>query len=64
MHRWLAKTSNIDPKIPVRDWRLTPASANCRSALGSAALLETIGLGAVAHRLESRVSAGGGKAQS
>jgi protease-4 len=51
---WLAKTSNIDPKIPVRDWRLTPRFSELSFLhLGSAALLETIGLGAVAHRLES-----------
>jgi protease-4 len=51
---WLAKTSNIDPKIPVRDWRLTPRFSELSFLhLGSAALLETVGLGAVAHRLES-----------
>jgi protease IV len=51
---WLAKTSNIDPKTPVRDWRLTPRFSEFSFLhLGSAALLETIGLGAVARRLES-----------
>jgi protease IV len=50
----LAKTSNIDPKLPVRDWRLTPRFSEFSFLhLGSAALLETIGLGAVARRLES-----------
>ncbi len=51
---YLAKTSNIDPKLPVRDWRLTPRFSEFSFLhLGSAALLETIGLGAVARRLES-----------
>ena len=52
--QWLAKTSNIDPKLPVRDWRLNPRFSELSFLhLGSAALLETVGLGAVAHRLES-----------
>ena len=51
---WLAKTSNIDPKLPVRDWRLTTRFSEFSFLhLGSAALLETVGLGAVARRLES-----------
>jgi len=51
---WLAKTSQIDPKTPVRDWRLTTRFNELSFLhLGSAALLESIGLGAVAHRLES-----------
>jgi protease-4 len=51
---WLAKTSNIDPKLPVRDWRLTNRFSELSFLhLGSAALLETAGLGAVAHRLQS-----------
>ena len=51
---WLAKTSNIDPKLPVRDWRLTTRFSELSFLhLGSAALLETLGLGAVAHWLES-----------
>jgi protease-4 len=50
---WLAKSSNIDPKTPVRDWRLTPRFSELSFLhLGSTALLEAIGLGAVAHRLE------------
>jgi protease IV len=51
---WLAKTSNVDPKLPVRDWRLTTRFSELSFLhLGSAALLETVGLGAVAHRLEA-----------
>jgi protease IV len=50
---WLAKSNNIDPKTPVRDWRLTPRFSELSFLhLGSAALLEAIGLGPVAHRLE------------
>jgi protease-4 len=52
--QWLAKTANIDPKLPVRDWRLNPRFSELSFLhLGSAALLETVGLGAVARRLES-----------
>ncbi len=51
---WLAKTSNVDPKLPVRDWRLTTRFSELSFLhLGSAALLEAVGLGAVAHRLEA-----------
>jgi protease-4 len=51
---WLAKTSQIDPKTPVRDWRLTTRFNELSFLhLGSAALLESIGLGGVAHRLET-----------
>ena len=51
---WLAKTGNVDPKLPVRDWRLTTRFSELSFLhLGSAALLESVGLGAVAHRLES-----------
>ena len=51
---WLAKTNNIDPKTPVRDWRLTPRFNELSFIhLGTSALLETVGLGAVARQLES-----------
>jgi protease IV len=51
---WLAKTNNIDPKTPVRDWRLTPRFSELSFLhLGSTALLETIGLGPAARWLES-----------
>ncbi len=51
---WLAKTSNIDPKTPVRDWRLHPRFTEFSFLhLGAAALLETVGLGSMAHQLET-----------
>jgi protease-4 len=51
---WLAKTSNIDPKLPVRDWRLQPRFSQFSFLhLGGAALLESVGLGSLAQRLES-----------
>jgi protease IV len=51
---WLAKTNNIDPKTPVRDWRLTPRFNELSFIhLGTSALLEAVGLGAAARRLES-----------
>ena len=51
---WLAKTNNIDPKTPVRDWRLTPRFNELSFIhLGTSALLEALGLGGVARQLES-----------
>jgi protease-4 len=51
---WLAKSNNIDPKTPVRDWRLTPRFNELSFIhLGTSALLETLGLGTVARQLES-----------
>jgi protease IV len=51
---WLAKTNNIDPKTPVRDWRLTPRFNELSFIhLGTSALLETMGFGAVARQLQS-----------
>jgi protease IV len=51
---WLAKTNNIDPKTPVRDWRLTPRFNELSFIhLGTSALLEALGLGAAARWLES-----------
>jgi protease IV len=51
---WLVKTNNIDPKTPVRDWRLTPRFNELSFIhLGTSALLETLGLGTVARQLES-----------
>ncbi len=51
---WLAKTSNIDPKTPVRDWRLRPRFSELSFLhLGGAALLEAVGLGSLAQRLEA-----------
>jgi protease-4 len=51
---WLAKTNNIDPKTPVRDWRLTPRFNELSFIhLGGSALLEAFGLGTLARQLES-----------
>jgi protease-4 len=51
---WLAKTNNIDPKTPVRDWRLTPRFNELSFIhLGTSALLETLGFGPVARQLQS-----------
>ncbi len=51
---WLAKSNNIDPKTPVRDWRLTPRFNELSFIhLGTSALLETLGLGMLARQLES-----------
>ena len=51
---WLAKSNNIDPKTPVRDWRLTPRFNELSFIhLGTSALLETMGFGAVARQLQS-----------
>jgi protease-4 len=51
---WLAKTSNIDPKTPVRDWRLTPRFNEFSFLhLGSSALIETVGLGPAVRWLGS-----------
>jgi protease IV len=51
---WLSKTNSIDPKTPVRDWRLTPRFNELSFIhLGTSALLEAIGLGVAARWLES-----------
>jgi protease IV len=51
---WLAKTSNIDPKTPVRDWRLHPRFSELSFLhLGLARLLEIAGLEALARQWES-----------
>jgi protease-4 len=51
---WLAKTSNVDPKTPVRDWRLTPRFNEFSFLhLGSSALIESVGLGPAARWLGS-----------
>ena len=50
---WLAKDKNIDPKTPVRDFRLRDRLSDL-PFLHTAALatLEAVGLGSFAHRLE------------
>jgi protease IV len=50
---WLAKTSNIDPKTPVRDWRLHPRFSQFSFLhLGVARALDGMGLGSLANRFE------------
>src|SRR5262249_34886190 len=49
---WLAKTSKIDPKTPVHDWRLHPRFTELSFLhLGVAKMLDIVGLGALAHDL-------------
>jgi len=51
---WLAKTSNIDPKTPVRDWRLHPRFSDLSFLrLGAAVLLDHVGLAALARQIET-----------
>jgi protease-4 len=51
---WLAKTSNIDPKTPVRDWRLHPRFSDLSFLhLGVAKMLDIVGLGSLARDLET-----------
>jgi protease IV len=50
---WLAKSSNIDPKTPVRDWRLHPRFSQLSLLhLGVAKVLDGLGLGSLAHEFE------------
>jgi len=50
---WLAKTSNIDPKTPVRDWRLHPRFSELSFLhLGVAKMLDIVGLESLARDLE------------
>jgi protease-4 len=51
---WLAKTSNIDAKTPVRDWRLHPRFSELSFLhLGVAKMLDIVGLGSLARDLET-----------
>jgi protease-4 len=51
---WLAKSNNIDPKTPVRDWRLHPRFSQLSFLhLGVAKALDIMGLGALARDLET-----------
>src|SRR5580700_2744291 len=51
---WLAKTSNIDPKTPVRDWRLHPRFSELSFLhLGVAKILDSLGLGSLARQFGS-----------
>jgi len=51
---WLAKSSNVDPKTPVRDWRLHPRFSQLSFLhLGVAKMLDTLGMDFVARGLEA-----------
>jgi protease-4 len=50
---WLAKSGNIDPKTPVRDWRLHPRFSQLSFLhLGGAKMLDILGLGSLAPEFE------------
>jgi protease IV len=50
---WLAKTSNIDAKTPVRDWRLHPRFSQLSFIhLGVTKMLDFLGLGALVPEFE------------
>jgi protease-4 len=51
---WLAKSNNIDPKTPVRDWRLHPRFSELSFLhLGVAKVLDIVGLGSLVRDLET-----------
>src|SRR5215467_713303 len=51
---WLAQSSNIDPKTPVRDWRLHPRFSELSFLhLGVAKTLDLLGLDSLARDLET-----------
>ena len=48
---WLEKHKGVDPKLPVRDWRLAPRLSQLSFLhLGAAALLDAVGLSSLAAR--------------
>jgi len=50
---WLAKSGNIDPKTPVRDWRLHPRFSQLSFLhLGIVKMLDLMGLGSLAPEFE------------
>jgi protease IV len=50
---WLAKSNSIDPKTPVRDWRLHPRFSQLSLLhLGVAKMLDGLGLGSLAPTFE------------
>jgi protease IV len=50
---WLAKEKNIDPKWPVRDWRLRPRFTDLDFIhLATGTVLDAVGLGSLARRIE------------
>ena len=51
---WLANTKNIDPKTPVRDFRLRDRFSDLPFLHTAAvAVLDALGLGALARRIET-----------
>jgi protease-4 len=51
---WLAKSSNVDPKTPVRDWRLHPRFSQLSLLhLGVAKVLDIWGFGSLARDLQA-----------
>jgi protease-4 len=50
---WLAKQNGIDPKLPVRDWRLTSRLSDLSFLhMAAAAVLDAVGLSTLARRFE------------
>jgi protease IV len=50
---WLAKTKDVDPKLPVRDWRLHPRLSQFSILhLAASRVLDGLGLGSLARGLE------------
>jgi protease-4 len=48
---WLEKQKGVDPKLPVRDWRLAPRLSQLSFLhLGAAAMLDAVGLSSLAAR--------------
>jgi protease IV len=51
---WLAREKNVDPKWPVRDWRLKPRFGDLDFLhLATATVLDAVGLGSLARRIEN-----------
>jgi protease-4 len=51
---WLAKSNNVDPKTPVRDWRLYPRFSELSFLhLGVAKMLDILGFGSLTRDLET-----------
>jgi protease-4 len=48
---WLAKEKNVDPTLPVRDYKLTERFSDL-GFLRIGAMLDTVGLGSLARRFE------------
>src|SRR3954466_4468655 len=51
---WLAREKNVNPKWPVRDWRLKPRFGDLDFLhLATATVLDAVGLGSLARRIEN-----------